>query len=67
MSWLDDEMNRHINELEMLGAHNAFSCSRRNCTIELRLDNTTTVAYVNKERGTRQASLNNLALDIARS
>ncbi|XP_045036842.1 uncharacterized protein LOC116935930 [Daphnia magna] len=69
MSWSDEEKNLHINELEMLGAFNAFMAfagSRRNCTIELRLDNTTAVAYVNKEGGTRSASLNNLALDVAR-
>ncbi|KAI9560527.1 reverse transcriptase [Daphnia sinensis] len=69
MSWSDEEKNRHINELEMLGAFNAlraFAGSRRNCTIELRVDNTTAVAYVNKEGGTRSASLNNLALNVAR-
>jgi hypothetical protein len=67
MSWSEEEC--HINELEMLGAFNAlraFTSSRRNCTIELKLDNTTAVAYVNKKGGTRSASLNNLALEVAR-
>ena len=69
MSWSSEEKERHINELELLGAFNAlraFADSRRNCTIELRLDNTTAVAYVNKEGGTRSASLNSLALEMAR-
>jgi hypothetical protein len=68
MSWSYEEKKRHINELEMraFNALRAFACSRRNCTIELKLDNTTAVAYVNKEGGTRSASLNSLTLDMAR-
>jgi ribonuclease HI len=69
MSWSGEEKERHINELEMLGAFNAlraFAGSMRNCTVELKLDNTTAVAYVNKEGGTRSTALNNLALDVAR-
>lgn len=51
MSWSGEEKKRHINELEMLEAFNAlraFADSGRNCTIELKLDKTTAVAYVNK-------------------
>jgi hypothetical protein len=56
MSWSGEEKERHINELEMLGAFKAlraFAGSMRNCIVELKLDNTTAVAYVNKEGGGR--------------
>ena len=68
MSWSDEEKKRHINNLEMFGAFNALGAladSRRNCTIELKLDNTSAVAYVNKEGGNRSASLISLALHMA--
>ena len=56
-----------FNELELLGAFNALRAfAGRNCTIELKLFNTTAVGYVNKEGGTRSTSLNSLALEMAR-
>ena len=52
MTWSQEEARRHINELELLGAFNAlrsFAAFRKNCTVELRLDNTTAVAYITEE------------------
>jgi hypothetical protein len=69
MTWSQDEAERHINELELLGAYNAlrsFAAFERNCTVELRLDNTTAVAYINKKGGTHSESLTRLAVQVAR-
>ena len=69
MTWSQEEARRHINELELLGAFNAlrsFAAFRKNCTVELRLDNTTAVAYINKKGGTHSESLTRLAVQVAR-
>ena len=65
--WLPDECLRHINELEMLAAFNAlqsFANNARNVCIHLMIDNSTTVAYLNKCGGTKSENLRLLALKV---
>ncbi len=58
------DKSRHINELELLGALNAlqtFTRESKDITVQLFLDNSTAVAYVNKGGGTRSRSLSVIA------
>jgi hypothetical protein len=69
MTWSQEKVGRHINELDLLGAFNAhrsFAAFEKNCTVELRLDNTTAVAYINKKGVTHSESLTRLAVQVAR-
>lgn len=67
MTWSQEKASHHINELELLGAFNAlrsFTALEKNCTAELRLDNTTAVTYINKNGGTHSESLTRLAIQV---
>ncbi|XP_048585989.1 uncharacterized protein LOC125568253 [Nematostella vectensis] len=65
--WSEVESRNHINYLETLGAFFALKCFARDVTckhIQLKLDNTTAVSYVNKMGGIRSCNLDNLAREI---
>jgi hypothetical protein len=67
--WTSAEEKSHINELEILAALKALECftaSSKDLTVELFLDNTTAVSYVNKLGGSRSSRLCSIALRIAR-
>ena len=69
MTWTSEESSLHINVLELQAAFNAlqsFAGFESNCTIRLRLDNSTAVSYINRVGGTRSHALNELAIKIAR-
>jgi hypothetical protein len=66
--WTVQDMNKHINELELLGAFFAiqtFSAKTSNIAIRIFLDNSTAVSYVNKCGGTKSAALTNTAKAIS--
>ncbi|KAJ8910171.1 hypothetical protein NQ315_006019 [Exocentrus adspersus] len=57
----------HINILKLKEAFfwlKCFANDRRNCSILLRIDNTTAISYINKMGGVRYHMLNNLAREI---
>jgi hypothetical protein len=65
--WITADANRHINELELLAAFNGLKCfasSAFRSTVELNIDNTTAVAYINKKGGTKSSPLCSVALEI---
>lgn len=66
--WTLEQGRQHINCLELQAGFNGLRCFA-DCaigsTIELNMDNTTAVAYINKMGGTRSPHLNSLALEIA--
>ena len=52
--WSQDERLIHINELELVAALyglNCFTDSSRDTSVELRIDNTSAVSYINKLGG----------------
>ncbi|KAL7297191.1 hypothetical protein TKK_0009598 [Trichogramma kaykai] len=62
--WRREERHFHINYLEMQAAFfglKVFAADLRMSDILLRIDNSTTIAYVNKMGGTRSKKLNALA------
>ncbi|KAI8428150.1 hypothetical protein MSG28_002397 [Choristoneura fumiferana] len=64
---LIEEKEFHINQLELLAAFLAlkyFSQDERNCTILLRIDNTTAISYINRMGGVQFPHLNELARQI---
>ncbi|VDH89896.1 Hypothetical predicted protein [Mytilus galloprovincialis] len=64
--WSLSERNKHINFLELKAAFlalKAFCCRTRNEHVQLFLDNTTAIKYLNKMGG-RKEELNNLAKEI---
>jgi hypothetical protein len=66
--WTIADTKRHINELEILAAFNGLKCfasSAHRTTVEINIDNTTAVAYINKKGGTRSSSLCSVALEIS--
>lgn len=61
--WKKWESSWHINEREMAACFFGLKCfasDLSNCTINVELDNTTAVWYINKKGGTRSALLNKL-------
>lgn len=65
--WTDTEKEYHINYLELLAVFLGLKCfvaKEVNCTILLRIDNTTAISYVNKMGGIRFPHLSNLAREI---
>lgn len=65
--WTPKDLDTYINELELLGAFHSLRCfaeNLRDCSVVLKLDNTTVVFYVNKLEGPRSAPLCDLALSI---
>lgn len=62
--WSVADRKRHINQLELIAAHNAlktFAVDCKNCSILMRVDNTTAIAYINKMGGIQYPELNKLA------
>jgi hypothetical protein len=65
--WTSADAERHINELELLAAYfslQAFANSSKNISIQLFLDNSTAVAYINKCGGTHSKALSIPAAQI---
>jgi hypothetical protein len=61
--WTVAESSSHINYLELLAAYFAlksFCFKLTHCHVQLQLDNTTAVTYINKMGGTRSIELNEL-------
>jgi hypothetical protein len=66
--WTIADTKRHINELEILAAFNGLKCfasSAHRTTVEINIDNTTAVAYINKKGETKSSSLCSVALEIS--
>lgn len=65
--WNADERNQHINYLELLAAWFGLKCfakDLKDCDILLRIDNTTAIAYINKNGGVRFPKLAKIAKQI---
>ena len=65
--WAPGECEAHINYLELFAAFLALKtfCTRDNNThIQLQLDNTTAIAYLNNMGGTKSIELNSLSITI---
>jgi len=65
--WDTVEQEKHINELELLAAFlglQRFARHLRDSAVLLRLDNTTAVAYINHQGGTRSSKLGRLAVEM---
>jgi hypothetical protein len=62
--WTSQDLNRHINGLELMAALHAmesFASKSSKILIRLKMDNVTVVNYVNKAGGTKSASLNDIS------
>ena len=62
--WSPEEQSMHINCLELLAASLAvktFAKDRENLSIQLRIDNTTAISYVNRMGGTHSYNLSAIA------
>ncbi|KAL4711233.1 hypothetical protein ACJJTC_019074 [Scirpophaga incertulas] len=65
--WTKDDLDNHINYLELLAAYLGLKCFAKNissCQILLRIDNTTAIAYINKMGGDKHAKLTLLSRKI---
>ncbi len=65
--WAPDEGGAHINYLELLAAFLAlktFCSADVNIHVQLHLDNTTAIAYLNNMGGTKSTELNSLSIQI---
>ena len=65
--WSLEESNLHINVLELKAVLFAFQClfrSSSNVSIGIKSDNTTVVAYINKQGGTASKILCDLAIEL---
>lgn len=65
--WTKDELDYHINYLELLAVFFALKCFARgsyNCAILLRVDNTTAISYINRMGGIQFPHLNTLSRHI---
>ncbi|XP_048486562.1 uncharacterized protein LOC119691092 isoform X1 [Plutella xylostella] len=66
-SWKASEQEYHINYLELLAAFlglKSFASELLNCTVLLRIDNTTAISYINRMGGIQFPHLNSLSRDI---
>lgn len=66
-NWKDDEMSFHINYLELLAIFMGLKCFVKDmseCSILLRVDNTTALSYINRMGGIQFPHLNNLTREI---
>ena len=66
-NWSSEESSWHINVLELKAVLFAFQCLFRstfNTSILIKSDNTTVVAYINKQGGTTSKALCDLALEL---
>ena len=65
--WDKNQEKLHINAKELLAvkfALKSIADNLKSCEILLRIDNTTTIAYINKMGGVRYPALNKIAKDI---
>ena len=65
--WTNKERSMHINCLELLGgvfAVKTFAKQTQNLHIRLQMDNTATVAYVNRIGGTHSSTLSNMVCSL---
>ena len=65
--WIPSEAKYHINILELLAAFFASECfcsHMNNCHIQIQIDNTTALAYINNMGGSKSNALNQLAVQI---
>lgn len=65
--WTEDELSHHINYLELLAVFlglKSFANTYHNCSILLRVDNTTALCYINRMGGIRFPHLNDLTKSI---
>ena len=65
--WTPAETESHINVLELLAAFFALKCycsKMGNCHIQLQIDNTTAIAYINNMGGSKSKELDQLAFQI---
>lgn len=65
--WNADERNLHINSLELMAAFMGLKCfvkNDKNCEILLRMDNTTSIAYVNRMGSIQHPRLSQIARQI---
>lgn len=65
--WKSIELQFHINYLELLAVFFGLKCFARdirNCSILLRIDNTTALSYINRMGGIQYPHLNNLTREI---
>jgi hypothetical protein len=65
--WTTTDSGRHINELELIAAFNAIKCfatSASFTSIEISIDNTSAVSYINKQGGLKSGALCETALEI---
>ena len=65
--WSEEERTHHINLLELAGralATKTFTKGRKNIHVLLRMDNTTSIAYINRMGGTRSQTLSQTACDL---
>lgn len=65
--WSKEEQKLHVNALELLAAFMGLKCFAKNyhdCEILLRMDNTTSIAYVNRMGGIKYPWLTSLSRKI---
>ena len=65
--WTPSEAEYHINILELLAAFFALKCfcsHMNNCHIQIQIDNTTALAYINNMGGSKSKERNQLAVQI---
>ena len=65
--WTVSESSYHINYLELLAAFfalKAFCLNCQRCTVQLQLDNSTAVTYINNMGGTKSLVLNELTIQM---
>jgi len=65
--WTVNHLNWHINDLELQAAFYALKCFAADlydCSVLLRMDNTTAISYINRFGGSRSSSLCKIAIEI---
>ena len=65
--WTPSEAEYHINIFELLAAFFSLKCfcsHMNNCHIQIQIDNTTALAYINNMGGSKSKELNQLAVEI---
>ena len=65
--WTEKERENNINFLELMAAYFGLKClakDARDCSILMRIDNTTAICYINRMGGTQFNYLNNITRDI---
>lgn len=65
--WKTSELKYHINYLELMAVFFGLKCFARdirNCSVLLRIDNTTALSYINRMGGIKYPHLNNLTREI---